>query len=181
MNGPAKMQKKDVTTALLEKFGEDVITTTENFRDEPTFIVETSKIREVCEFLRDEAGLEYKQLSDIAGRDHYPSEDPGRFSLNYHLLSVRWNNRIRLKAFWSDGDDPVPSVSSVWSSAEWEEREAFDMFGFEFEGNPDPRRILMPDDWQGYPQRKDYPLGYETVQFSFNFDEVEKHKPYAKE
>jgi NADH-quinone oxidoreductase subunit C len=94
---------------------------------------------------------------------------------------MRWNQRLRLKVWWSDGDDDVPSVSGIWQSAIWEEREAHDMFGIPFANHPDLRRLLMPDDWQGYPGRKDYPLGYETVQFSFNYDEVDKHKPYAKE
>jgi NADH-quinone oxidoreductase subunit C len=173
--------KRDTTQALLEQFG-DAITTTDNFRGEETLIVSPSKIVEVCQFLRDTAGLEYKMLMDITGVDYYPQETQwGRFAICYHLLSIRWNHRLRLKVYWSDGDDPIPSVTGVWSSANWEEREAYDMFGIEFSGHPDLRRILMPDDWQGFPQRRDYPLGYETVQFSFNFDEVNRHKPFAKE
>lgn len=176
--------KRDVTQALLEQFG-DAVQTTENFRGEPTFIVAPQKLVEVCQFLRDTEGLEYKFLADIAGVDYYTPEDPdpepGRFAVCYHLLSMRWVNRIRLKVYWSEGDDPIPSVTGVWKSANWEEREAHDMFGIPFSGHPDLRRLLMPEDWQGFPQRKDYPLGYETVQFSFNYEEVNKHKPYAKE
>lgn len=163
---------------LQEHFGE-YITVPEPFRGEVTVIVSAEKIREVCQFLRDTAGLEYIFLSDIAGQDYYPKEP--RFALNYHLLSMRFNRRLRLKVFWSDGDEPVPSVSELWPVANWEEREAYDMFGIEFKDHPDLRRLLMPDDWEGHPQRKDYPLGYETVQFSFNFDEVNRHKPYAEE
>jgi NADH-quinone oxidoreductase subunit C len=200
--------KKDVSQALLDKFGPEVIrsgeamqakqapvvdgpggqtrlkTQIDYFRGEPTFIVEPAHIVQVCQFLKDEPGLEFKMLADMAGVDYYQQEFEGRFgrlAVNYHLLSLRWNQRIRLKVFWSDGDAPVPSVSGLWAAANWEERETFDMFGIEFIGHPDLRRLLMPDDWQGFPQRRDYPLGYETVQFSFNYDEVHRHKPYAKE
>jgi NADH-quinone oxidoreductase subunit C len=75
----------------------------------------------------------------------------------------------------------VDSVTSVWRCADWYEREAFDMLGIKFNNHPDLRRILMPADWVGYPHRKDYPLGYEEVQFSFNWREIDSKKPYAKE
>jgi NADH-quinone oxidoreductase subunit C len=80
------------------------------------------------------------------------------------------------------GDDPVlPTTSGVYRNADWYERELWDMFGIKITDHPDLRRILMPEDWQGHPLRKDYPLGYEEVQFTFNFDEIDKKKPYAKE
>ena len=90
---------------------------------------------------------------------------------------------VRVRVAEPAGDDlpVVPSVTGLWPTANWQEREIFDMFGIHFEGHPNMRRILNPVDWDGYPQRKDYPLGYETVQFSFNFDEIQKHKPFAKE
>ncbi len=75
----------------------------------------------------------------------------------------------------------LPTIEKVYPSANWHEREIWDMFGIRFEGHSDLRRILMPDDWEGHPLRKDYPLGYEEVQFSFNFDEIDKRKPYARE
>jgi len=173
----------DITQALLDKFGEEIVTTTDNFRGQLTVNIQAASIVEVCSYLQGD--LNFKILADIAGVDYIKHPDsydfPGRFGLAYQLLDVTNVRRLTLKVYWDDGDDPVPSVSGVWKSAIWEEREAYDMFGIQFSGNPDLRRLLMPDDWQGYPQRRDYPLGYETVQFSFNYDEVNKHKPFAKE
>ena len=105
--------------------------------------------------LRDTRGLEYQQLMEIAGVD-YP-ERPERFDVCYHLLSLTRNHRIRVRVT-TDEVQPVPSVTGIWPAANWLEREVFDMFGVNFTGHPDRRRILMPEDWQGYPQRKDYPL-----------------------
>lgn len=154
----------------------DAIEKVETFRGETTVFVTAAKVAEVCRYCRDELGFNY--LSDISGLDYYPTEP--RFGINYHILSMKYNKRLRLRVMWSDGDEPVPSVTGVWPSANWFERETFDMFGIPFAGHPDLRRILMAADWEGHPLRRDYPLGYETVQFSFNFDEVNKHKPYAK-
>ncbi len=111
--------------------------------------------------------------------DYYPNEP--RFALCYHLYSVYYMRRLRLKVYLP-GDDPrVPTVTTIFPAANWQEREAFDMMGIVFEGHPDLRRILMPRDWVGYPLRKDYPLGYEQVQFSFNYDEIQRQKPQAHE
>lgn len=175
------MEFAEIKTKLTEEFG-DTITKVEEFRGEHTFCVHTPHIIEVMQFCRD--ALKFNFLADIAGVDYLnhptrPRSEP-RFALNYHLYSLPYNKRIRLKVLWDDGDAPVPSVTSLFPSADWEEREAFDMFGIPFAGHPDLRRILMPADWDGHPQRKDYPLGYETVQFSFNYDEINKHKPFAK-
>ncbi len=168
----------DPIATTKEHFGDDVIIGVEEFRGEQTLVVAADKIVEVAEFVRSTPGLEYNYLSDISGIDYYPEEP--RIGVCYHLLSLTSTRRLRLKVRWTDGDPAVPSVTGIWESANWEEREAYDMFGVEFAKHPDLRRILMPDDWDGHPQRRDYPLGYETVQFSFNYDEVQKHKPSAK-
>lgn len=172
-----KQTALDPVAALKEAFG-DVIIRIDEFRGETTIVVDAQQIVEVATYCRDTEGLEYSYLADIAGVDYYP--DMPRLALNYHLLSLEHNRRLRLKVYWNEGEEPVPSVTGVWPSANWEEREAWEMFGIEIKNHPDLRRLLMPTDWEGFPQRKDYPLGYETVQFSFNADEVDKHKPYAK-
>jgi NADH-quinone oxidoreductase subunit C len=152
----------------------DVIT----FREATTVIVDREQIVDICRFCRDTKGLEYNFFSDVAGVDYYPQEP--RFGLIYQLYSMIHNRTLHLKIYLP-GDDPVaPSVTPVYPAANWQEREYYDLLGITFTNHPDLRRILMPEDWQGHPLRKDYPLGYETVQFSFNFDDIEEHKPYAK-
>jgi len=149
------------------------------FRGDITVVVNPAHIVEVCRYCRDTDGLHFDMCSGVTAIDYYPDEP--RFALVYHLYSMRHNMSLELKVYLA-GDEPVvDSVTGVYLSANWFEREAYDMFGIHFNNHPDLRRILMPDDWEGHPLRKDYPLGYETVQFSFNFDEVNKHKPYAKE
>lgn len=161
---------------------------------ETTLVVDTARLVEACEHLRDAEGFDF--LSDItptdylgwgtrgvagyigtvAGRDlnapgsqgleRLPQPKPARFSVNYHLLALRRGApRVRVQVWVGDGE-PVPSVVSVWPTADWHEREAWDMMGIPFEGHPNLVRILMEDDWEGHPLRKDYPLGGEPVRFS---------------
>lgn len=172
------MQPLDPVELARLTLKEAVLDVTE-FRGETTITVDPAHIVDVCRFFRDTEGLEYIFLSDITAIDYFPQEP--RFALSYHLYSMLYTRRLRIKVFLP-GDDPrLPSVTSVWPSADWEEREAFDMMGIIFDGHPSLRRVLMPDDWEGHPQRKDYPLGYEQVQFSFNYDDIDRTKPYAKE
>ncbi len=124
------------------------------FRDELTLVVRSEHLRRAADFLRSDPELQFVLLSDIAAADRFPMEP--RFELNYHLASLARRERLRLKVRVA-GDIPVvESVVSVWPAANWHEREIFDLFGVRFEGHPDLRRILMPEDWEGYPLRKDY-------------------------
>ncbi len=129
------------------------------FRGELTLTVARENLRRICDFLRTDPKLLFTYLSDVTGVDRYPVEP--RFEVNYHLLSIPHRQRLRLKT-WASGQDPVlESVTSVWPTANWHEREAFDLFGVRFEGHPDLTRILLPEDWEGHPLRKDYPVeGY---------------------
>ncbi|MBM4424632.1 MAG: NADH-quinone oxidoreductase subunit C [Chloroflexi bacterium] len=164
--------------AIKAKFPEAVESVTE-FRAETTVTVKPESIVAVSRFLRDDPDLNYNYLADLAGVDYYPDEP--RFALSYIPYAMAVNARLRLKVFLSGDDPQVDSVSGVWRNADWYEREAFDMLGIQFNNHPDLRRILMPADWVGHPHRKDYPLGYEEVQFSFNWREIDSKKPYAKE
>ena len=146
---------------------------------ETTLIIESAHIAEVARFCRDTEGLEFNFLSDLCAVDYYPQEP--RFAVCYHLYSIFFNRRVRLKVYLSSDDPHVPSVTELWPSANWQEREAFDLMGIVFAGHPDLRRVLLPRDWVGHPLRKDYPLGYEPVQFTFNYDEIRRQKPLARE
>jgi len=128
-------------------------------RDELTIVVKRAAIREACAILRDDPALQFNFLSDITAVDWYPSEP--RFDVVYHLLSISRHKRMRLKVRLA-GDEPnLESITSVWPSANFFEREVYDLFGVRFAGHPNLRRIMMPEDWEGHPLRKDYPVeGY---------------------
>jgi NADH-quinone oxidoreductase subunit C len=161
---------------------------------ETTVVVERERLVEACTHLRDDHGFNF--LSDITptdylgwagrgvagylgtangrmltptsaqGHQRLPETKPARFCVNYHLLALREDApRLRVQVWVEDGE-PVPSVIRVWPTADWHEREAWDMMGIRFEGHPNLARILMDDDWEGHPLRKDYPLGGEPVRFS---------------
>ena len=128
---------------------------------ETTIVVPREHIAAVSTFLKTSPEARFDFLSDICGADRGPEEDP-RFEVNYHLFSTTIHHRVRLKVVLSEDDAHVPTVTTVWRTANWHERETFDLFGVIFDGHPDLRRILLPDDWQGHALRKDFPLrGYE--------------------
>jgi NADH-quinone oxidoreductase subunit C len=130
-------------------------------RGEVTMIVPREHIADICEFLKKAPGLEFNFLSDLSGVDRGVEEDP-RFEVNYHIFSTKHFHRLRLKVLVPEDDVAVPTVTSVWRTANWHERETFDLFGVVFQGHPDLRRILLPDEWEGHALRKDFPLrGYE--------------------
>jgi NADH-quinone oxidoreductase subunit C len=161
---------------------------------ETTIVVSPGDLIEACTHLRDEEGFNF--LSDIAAADYLgwggkgvsgyigtaagrdlntpmtqglqvlPKPKPARFSVSYHLLSVSDTpRRVRVQTWVEDGE-PVPSVIELWPTADWHEREAFDLMGIPFGGHPNLKRLLTDDDWEGHPLRKDYPIGGEPVRFS---------------
>lgn len=152
--------------------------TFEEFRGEAHVFVRPEQIVDALTYLRDEQ--KFPLLSAMTVSDYWPQQEP-RFHVIYQLTSVEKNLSLQVRVPVAATSPVVPTVSAVFASANWREREAWDMFGIRFEGHPDPRRILMPQDWEGHPLRKDYPLGYEEPQFTFNFDEIDLRKPYAKE
>jgi NADH-quinone oxidoreductase subunit C len=128
-------------------------------RDEMTVWISAGSIREACSVLREHREFPCNFLEDITCVDWYPSEP--RFEVVYHLLSMAKKDRVRLKVKLASGQLTVPSITSVWPSANFPEREVFDLFGIRFEGHPYLRRIMMPEDWEGHPLRKDFPVeGY---------------------
>ena len=147
--------KNPVVQRLRQWDGEAVSEVLE-FRGETTVEVPRAHLRRASAFLASDPSTYFAFLSDITTVDRFPLEP--RFEVNYHLLSIARSDRLRLKVRLAGNDPTLPSVTSVWPTANWHERENYDLFGIRFEGNPDLRRILMPDDWEGYPLRKDYPV-----------------------
>ncbi len=132
------------------------IESSEEFRGELTVTVRKPEIVSVCRFLRDDAALSYDCLRDLLGVDDYRTER--RFEVVYNLYSLKNKHRIRLKVFVEESDPHVPTVTGIWNSADYHEREAYDMFGIVFDGHPDLRRIYMPEEFEHHPLRKDFPL-----------------------
>ncbi len=163
---------------ISETFPKAIIDQVE-FRGEHTIIITPEYIKEVCQLVRDDPELQCNLLEDIVADDLLP-EFP-RFAVNYHIFSIPKHHRIRLRVPLEDPDDGPESVGTIWPVATWLETEVWDLMGIRFKGNDSLRRLFLPEDWQGHPLRKDYPLGYEEVQFSFNWQAIDAKKPYAKE
>jgi NADH-quinone oxidoreductase subunit C len=132
-------------------------------RDELTLYVTKDHIRSVARTMRDDPALRFELLANLSGVDYIGSVN--RFHVVYNLTSMTYRRQVRLETSASLDDPHVPSVTAVYPGADWQERETYDMFGVIFDGHPALTRILMPDDWDGYPQRKDYPLGGIPVQY----------------
>ena len=151
--------EKDSVVGKLRQWDAQAIAEVIEFRGEITLVLHRKHLRSVAEYLAAEPSLRFSFLSDITTVDRFPMEP--RFEVNYHLLSFDLTRRLRLKVRLSGNDPVLPSVIPVWPTANWHERENFDLFGIRFEGHPDLTRILLPDEWEGHPLRKDYPTeGY---------------------
>ncbi|MFI7539652.1 NADH-quinone oxidoreductase subunit C [Actinoplanes sp. NPDC049599] len=133
------------------------------YRGELTLHIKPERIAEVCQIVRDDESLRFELCSSVDAVD-YLGSDPRRFHISYQLTSMTYRRRVRLEAAVAEGVS-LPSVTSIYPTADWQEREIYDMFGVVFAGHPNLTRILMPDDWEGHPQRKDYPLGGVPVEY----------------
>lgn len=159
-NPNTKPTPSQLVTALQHENSHWVLEITEA-HGEVTAVVSPPHIVDVCTALKSDVDGKFDFLADICGADRGVEEEP-RFEVNYHLFSTTRHHRLRLKVLLSETNVHVPTVTGVWRTANWHERETFDLFGIVFDGHPDLRRILLPDDWQGYSLRKDFPLrGYE--------------------
>jgi NADH-quinone oxidoreductase subunit C len=150
----------------------------ETFRGDTTVVLERDMIERACRILRDDPALRFDLLAALTAVDYWPSEP--RFSVVYQVFSIPNRAFLGLRVPLHSQSPEVTTIEQVYPNANWHEREVYDMFGITFLGHSDLRRILMPYDWVGHPLRKDYPLGYEEVEFSFNVDEIDHRKPYAK-
>ena len=167
-------QLQNAIHALKEKFScEEKI-----YLGEHTLFVAAENLVEACQMLRDEFG--FNLLASLTATDYWPEEEP-RMHVSYQLYSIEQKIHLRLRVPLAGQDLNLPTIEGLYPNANWHERELFDMFGIHIEGHSDLRRLLMPYDWEGHPLRKDYPLGYEEPQFTFNFDAIELRKPTATE
>jgi NADH-quinone oxidoreductase subunit C len=141
---------------LLERFPDEVVSHHAQHGDE-TAVVKAERFVEICELLRDDPATELQMLTDLTAVDYLGVKEP-RFEVVYHLYSLTKNHRLRLKLEVEESDPKVPSVLAVWKSANWMEREVWDLYGIAFEGHPDLRRILLYPAFEGHPLRKDYPM-----------------------
>lgn len=167
-------QLNEIAAAIQARFTAD----RQDFRDQAILLVSPENIVPAATALRDEFG--FALLSAQTAVDYGVDADP-RFHVVYMFRDVTRNFLISLRVPVGGNNPSVPTLVPVYSNANWFERELWDMFGITFPGHPDLRRILMPYDWEGHPLRKDYPLGYEEVQFTFNQDEIIARKPRPKE
>jgi NADH-quinone oxidoreductase subunit C len=169
-------EQNELSQVLVAALGDAVIEVT-GFRGEVTLIVPRERVLEVLSHLRDVQ--QFDMLADETCVDYYPREP--RFGILYQLYSIKRNLRVRVKVMLSEYDASVPSAVSIYRNANWLEREVYDLFGINFEGHPDQRRILLPPDWEGHPLRKEVPVTVEENAFSFNRERIDAEKPYATE
>lgn len=161
----------DVTEAKLSKEYSEKIQDMFTFRGDLNVLLKPQDIPEVCRFLKTDSDLKYNFLSCITAADYLGMREK-RFEVIYVLYSIPNRLRVILKTRVDENED-IPTLTSLWSTANWQEREVYDMYGVKFAGHPNLTRILMDDDWVGYPQRKDFPLTYEVPNFSWNKGEVD--------
>ena len=147
---------KEQITEKLRSHCKDSIESMNEFREEFTVVVKKNDIVQICTFLRDEPDLQFDSLRDICGVDYYRPDE--RFEVVYNVYSLKNNFRLRIKVRVNESDLHVPSVTGVWEGADWHERETFDMYGIVFDGHPDLRRMYMPEEFEYYPLRKEFPL-----------------------
>ena len=155
--------EQNATSVIVEKlrgWNAKAVSEVIEFHGETTVVVPRELLRDTAEYCR--AELEFNFLSDATSVDRFPVEP--RFEVNYHLVSIPRNLKLRLRTRLSGGDPTVDSMVPVWPGAGWLEREIFDLMGIRFNGHPDLRRILLPNDWEGHPLRRDYPTeGFRDV------------------
>ena len=162
---------------IVEQLEKEFGLTASEYRGEASLVLPAEKIVAACQRMQ---GLGFEMLSALTAVDYWPEEQP-RFHVIYEFTSVSKNLRLEIRVPVPGINPTLPTVSHIYRNANWRERELWDMFGIKAQGHPDLRRILMPADWEGHPLRKDYPLGYEEPQFTFNFEEINLRKPYAED
>ena len=159
-------ENTNVVAAQLRAWNGKAVSEVVEFRGETTIVVPREMMLEICAYCRQDPNLQFNLLTDATCVDRYPMEP--RFEVNYHLVSIPRKARLRLKTKLSGNDAVMDSMVPVWPGANWLEREIWDLMGIRFNGHPDLRRILLPDDWEGHPLRRDFPVqGFRDVPSSY--------------
>ncbi len=172
------MEPLEIAEKIRESFPEEVLDVRE-FRGQVSVTVRKNRIVDICGYLREERDLKFDYLTDLCGMDYLGKKEK-RFEVVYHLYSISQRHRIRLKAEVAEDDPKIDSVTPLWVGANWHEREAFDMYGIVFSGHPDLRRILLPEDWEGHPLRKDYPVKGPEKEWSGFLDVLDRAKRFRE-
>jgi NADH-quinone oxidoreductase subunit C len=159
-----------IAQRVREHLDDDAVVGTSYYRDQAALEVAPPRVHDVLAFLKNHEDEPFEFLSSLHGCDYLPDEP--RLGVHYELLSMKRVERLRVKTRLGVDDPHVPTVVDLWPGANFQEREVYDMFGVVFDGHPDMRRILMPEDYEGYPQRRDFPIGGEPVIFTFNQDRM---------
>lgn len=171
------MSEEHLKTAIKAITGRFSLQESDLMKYPPTLVARPEQIVEISQVLRDEFGFNF--LCELTAVDYWPEEEP-RFNMIYGYYSHANNSRMAIRVPLNGDNPSIHTIEGVYPGANWHEREVWDMFGITFEGHSDLRRILNPSDWEGHPLRKDYPLGYEEPQFTFNFDEIDKRKHHGR-
>jgi NADH-quinone oxidoreductase subunit C len=159
-----------IAADLRERYGEGAVVSTLFFRERASIEIAPHTVHEVLSYLKTEADETFPHLMSCHGCDYFPEEP--RLCVHYELLSMERVERLNVKTRMGADNATVPSVTDLFPTANYQEREVYDMFGVLFDGHPDPRRILMPEDYVGFPQRRDFPMGGEPVIFTYNENEM---------
>jgi NADH-quinone oxidoreductase subunit C len=172
------MEASQIAERIKETFPGETLDVRE-FRGQVSVTLKKGRLLDICGYLHDDPDLFFDYLVDLCGVDYLGKKNM-RFEVVYHLYSMKHRHAVRLKAEVPDGDPSIDSVMPVWTGANWHERECYDMFGIIFNGHPDLRRILLPEDWEGYPLRKDYPLKGPEKEWPGFLEVLDKAKRYRE-
>ena len=172
------MEPLAIADKIKEKFPDEVLGIKE-FRGQVAVTMKKGRMLEIAGYLHDEPELYFDYLIDVCGVDYLGKKD-NRFEVVYHLYSIKHRHAIRIKAEVPENDSSIDSVMPVWVGANWHERECYDMYGVVFKGHPDFRRILMPEDWEGHPLRKDYPLKGPVKEWPGFLDVLDRAKRFRE-
>jgi NADH-quinone oxidoreductase subunit C len=159
-----------IAADVRDKVGDEAVVDTIYYREQATLEVAPASVRDVLVYLKEHADESFDQLMSLHGVDYLPDEP--RLGVHYELLSMERVERLRVRTRMGIDGPVVPSVVDIYPTANFQEREAYDFFGIQFEGHPDLRRILLPEDYAGFPQRRDYPIGGEPVIYTYNEHQI---------